>query len=397
MKVARVIGAGLSGLATAWHLADHGYTVTVFDSASRPGGLIHTWQTEHGPVETAANAFVWNDTVADWFRRLDLIPAFARPESARRYIFRAGRPRRWPLSVGESATLVRRLAVTAATRAFAARDGESAADWGDRVIGTPGRRWLLDAALQGVYASPTSSLSARAIFGHRRSGRRRMAAPLEGMGGFVKRLHQRLEERGVRFAFDTRVESLEDQTPTAICTGAADASRLLEPHAPELSAGIGGLRLTALATVTMFFDRDPRDLHGFGVLFPQPAGAHALGVLFNTDIFDGRGSLRSETWIVGDREGAVTAWREADLQRSILDDRKRLTGRDSTPLLVRDTRWPQAIPVYDEGILRVMAATPSAPSWIALAGNYLGRLGVAHLLEVAESAANRLTSQAARS
>ena len=110
MKEAQVIGSGLSGLATAWHLADYGFTVTVSDAAAGPGGLIQTRQSPHGLVETAANAFVWTDTVAEWFDRLDLAPVTARDESKRRYIYRDGRPRRWPLSVRESAGLAARLA-----------------------------------------------------------------------------------------------------------------------------------------------------------------------------------------------------------------------------------------------------------------------------------------------
>ena len=74
MTPAHVIGAGISGLAAAWHLADRGCEVTVFDRAPAPGGLIHTHHTPHGLVETAANAFVWDDVVAGWFERLDLTP-----------------------------------------------------------------------------------------------------------------------------------------------------------------------------------------------------------------------------------------------------------------------------------------------------------------------------------
>ena len=62
MKPAHVIGAGLSGLAAAWHLADRGFAVTVIDAgpaARRPDP--DTVRPPHGLVETAANAFVWDE------------------------------------------------------------------------------------------------------------------------------------------------------------------------------------------------------------------------------------------------------------------------------------------------------------------------------------------------
>src|SRR5688572_745474 len=108
MRPARVIGAGLSGLAAASHLIDRGFSVTISDRESRAGGLLKTIETPHGLAETAANAFAGNAVVADWFRRLDFAPVFPLERSARRYLFRDGRPRRWPLSIAESIGLAAR-------------------------------------------------------------------------------------------------------------------------------------------------------------------------------------------------------------------------------------------------------------------------------------------------
>jgi len=57
---AHVVGAGLSGLAAAWCLAEAGFDVTVQDLADGPGGLIGTLRAPEGLVERAANAFVWS-------------------------------------------------------------------------------------------------------------------------------------------------------------------------------------------------------------------------------------------------------------------------------------------------------------------------------------------------
>lgn len=391
MTRAHVVGAGLSGLTTAWHLAEAGCDVTVFESADAPGGLIHTHQFPHGLVETAANAFVWSEVVATWFTRLGLTPVFARDESKRRYIFRNGRPRRWPLTIGESAVLAARLGLAGVSRSMPARDRETMAQWGDRVIGAGAREWLLEPAMQGIYATPASELSASAIFSGRRRGPRRMAAPSGGMGEFVVRLHEQLARKGVRFEFGRAVENLDPTVPTAVCTGAGPAARLLRPHAPELATRLSAVRTAPLTTVTMFFTPHPADVRGFGVLFPAAAGVQALGVLFNADIFSGRGSLRSETWIVGDRGRGITAWRDEPLLDALANDREALTGRRDQPVASHISRWPHAIPVYDTAVIDVKSMLGALPPWLSLAGNYLGQIGVAALLELGEAAAARLT------
>lgn len=390
MTRAQVIGAGLSGLVAAWHLADRGFDVTVTERAAVPGGLIQTRHCQHGLVETAANAFVWDDVVGDWFRRLDLTPLFPRPDSRRRYIFRAGRPRRWPLSAGESLAMAARVLPAALSRSMRAKAGESVASWGDRVVGHAATRWLLEPAMQGIYAAPASELSAPLVFGGRRKGARRLVSPPEGMGQFIGRLHDRLRDRGVRFEFNVDVTDLDERQPTIIATSAAAAARLLAPHAPAVSNAVAGIRTAPLVTVTSFFEPHPSDLHGFGMLFPAGIGVHALGVLFPCDIFEGRGATRAETWIVGDRERGLTNWSDTELRAVLANDRHLVTGLHADPLAVHITRWPEAIPVYDGAVGKVAQAQSALPPWLALAGNYLGTIGVAALLEQAERAASRV-------
>jgi oxygen-dependent protoporphyrinogen oxidase len=390
MTPARVIGAGVSGLVAAWHLADRGFAVEVIEQAPHPGGLIQTQHTEHGLVETGANAFVWDDTVAAWFQRLDLTPEFPLASSKRRYIFRNGRARRWPLTVAESIALAARASAAFVTRATSAGEQETMEAWGRRVIGEGATRWLLEPAMQGVYASPPGALSARAIFDGRRRASRMLVAPQRGMGQFTTRLHERLRDRGVRFHFTTSAGLLDVGVPTVVSTPAPAAARLVAPHAPELAAAIARVRLAPLVTVTMFFEPHPGDIHGFGILFPSGTGINALGVLLNADIFAGRSARRSETWIVGDRDQELTAWDDDRLAQMLAADRRRVTGREARPLSLHITRWPAAIPVYDAAIRHVAPALGSLPPWLALAGNYLGRIGVAALLEQGRAAAGRV-------
>src|SRR5262245_54609548 len=164
-----VIGAGLSGLAAAWYLARAGASVNVVEAADRPGGLIQTHHVPEGIVETAARAFTWSDRVGDLFRATNIPPSLPREQSKRRYIFRDGRPRRWPLTATETIGLGARFGRSWLTRTVRPRADESVATWGTRVLGPSALSWLLAPALQGTYASPPDALSAPALFGKKRA------------------------------------------------------------------------------------------------------------------------------------------------------------------------------------------------------------------------------------
>lgn len=413
MTRARVIGAGLTGLATTWCLLDAGFTVELIDAADTPGGLIHTTHTPHGLVERGANAFIWTATTARWFGRLRLEPSFPLPTSRRRFLFRDGRARRWPLGIGETAAGAARLALAAATRSLRPRQTETIADWVDRVAGHSATTWLVGPALQGIYATSPDRLSAAAILAGfsgtsatrsasapapDKSRRGRSVSPTGGMGEFVERLFADIVDRGASITFGHPITSLDPNVPTVVCTDVTHAATLIDEHAPALARAMGALPTTRVLTATAFFAPSNNDLHGFGVLFPRGAGIDALGVLFNTDIFAGRGTLRSETWIYGAGTPAAGKWSDgaADAARvmaTIVADRAVLTGHGDTPLAVYSSigRGPlPTLPVYSAGVLDIQRRLDDLPPWLALAGNYLGRLGVAKLLDVAEEAAARL-------
>ncbi len=396
----RVIGAGLSGLAAAWRLTEAGCDVQVLEAAPGPGGLIETVRTPDGLVERAANGFVWTETTERWFRDLKITPCPANDASRRRFIFRDGRPRRWPLGVGETAALAARAGWAWMRRDLQPHETETIAEWSTRIGGPAASTWLASPALQGIYAAPADRLSARAIFGararkrrprtpHRRTG---IVAPAGGMGEFIERLFEELRARGVDFAFGCPCDVLDPSVPTIVATAAAPAARLIAPHAPRLAEAIGRLPTTSIVSATAFFTPSASDLRGFGVLFPRESGVRALGVLFNTEIFAGRGGGRSETWIYGSLGGQQPLPSQAEVVDWLVADRQRVTGRGDRPVALGPPRagGPATLPVYDATVLTVQERLTELPPWLALAGNYLGRLGVARLLELSTEAAARL-------
>jgi oxygen-dependent protoporphyrinogen oxidase len=387
-----VIGAGLSGLATAWYLTERGARVHVREAGPRPGGLIQTLRTPEGLIETAARAFTWSEETGALFEAAGVTPLFARDENRRRYIFRNGRPRRWPLTPVETLGTATRFGSAWVARQVRPRGPESVAVWGRRVFGASATEWLLAPVLQGIYAAPLNQLSASALFGKRRSFRGRRASPLHGMGELITCLHERLRRRGATFEFNRPAvpSDLDSSVPTVICTNAPAAARLLAERAPAFAAAISRIRMVSVVAVTGFFAPHSRDLKGFGVLFPRSSGVGALGTLFNAEIFHGRSMLRSETWIYGDIDAAVLPGTDQAAFDQLARDRALLTGRSDSPIASYVVRLSPALPVYDAAVLRAQAAADALPPNLAVAGNFLGRLGVSSLLTGAADAVERV-------
>ena len=124
------------------------------------------------------------------------------------------------------------------------------------------------------------------------------------------------------------------------------------------------------------------------MLFPRQAGIRALGVLFNAEIFPDRSALRSETWIFG----GDLASRASDAEIFAVQgrDRQALAGRYVAPISFLLTRQPRAVPVYSQTILTTAREAATLPEWLSVAGNYLGIIGVAGLIDVAGAAAAKI-------
>ena len=386
MTRARVIGAGLSGLTAACALARRGIDVEIYERASVPGGMIRTDHLPEGPCETGANGFVWSPSVERLFSDLSLSPVFARDASRRRYIYRNKKPRRWPLGAVESSVLAAKLGFALLTRAARPRPGESMARWGTRVLGGPAATWLVSPALQGIYGAAAEDLSAPAIFAGRSGGRVRLAAPRDGMGAVIDALESQLRERGAIIRYGADAPPLDPAIPTIVCTDAAAAAALIGPHYPAFADAARRIRRNPLVTVNAFFEPRPTDLRGFGVLFPRGT-ARALGVLFNTEIFEYRGLLRSERWIFGDR--ALVDAPASVIEAAVQQDRA-LIAAPSPIVNMHVKGWDAALPVYDEAVIEVARAAESMPPWLGVCGNYLGRIGVSALVERAEDEAARI-------
>jgi protoporphyrinogen/coproporphyrinogen III oxidase len=386
----KVVGAGFSGLVTAYYLIKEGCNVQVVERNSRPGGLIQTIQTEHGPIETAANGIRNSVRLEALCADIGVPLQGTRREARARYIFR-GQPKRFPLSATEVMKLGFRFAASATS--LRPRPFETIVDWGRRVVGAGATEFFLGPALSGIYAGDPERLSASLVFGqavlpaHLQTTRplkpklHGTVAPPRGMQQLIDGLREYLEHAGVEFVFnhDDRIRPGE---PAVVCTSAWGAAQCLVDVAPQLSERLRQIEMMPVVTATCQYDPGAAKLKGFGCLFPRSEGFRARGVLFNEYIFTGRGPAHSETWIFGGAlDPGIVQLSDPDLIKLIAGERERLYGEHHEPIGVHLTNWPEALPHYSIDLERILTQLPDPPASVALVGNYLGRIGLAKLVE----------------
>ena len=167
-----IIGAGISGLATAWWLHRKGFDVTVLEQSDRVGGTIQTefrdgFLIEHGPNSTLETTPLIGRLVDELGIRDQLI--YADESAKNRYVVRDGQLHAIPLS--PPAFIRSRLLSTSGKLRLLAEpfhgrgEGEeSIAQFVRRRLGQELLDYAIDPFVAGVYAGDPASLSVQAAF-----------------------------------------------------------------------------------------------------------------------------------------------------------------------------------------------------------------------------------------
>ena len=423
-----MIGAGFSGLVSAYYLARAGFTVDVFEAKSGVGGMIQSPLHLEGIVETAANGILNSALVEELFASVGVEQVWPMKEARRRFIFTRGVPRRWPLSFHASMRILKfvwrvfmfrlrvRLGFNASFCDFP-RKRESVREWGERVLGAEACRYFLEAGLQGIYAGDPERLSAPLILGAflnpppqtRRAQRPGTVSARLGLGELLERLRIYLERKGVQFHLDEPVSLQSAQAgnmppstnssdfakadvgfilndrPVVIATSAPDAAKLLADVDHERVQALQNIEMLPLVAANIFYKQSLPTVRGFGCLFPPVEKRFALGVLFYNSIFEGRvksGFL--ENWILGGALGRDLSNRnDEDILNAIASERLKCFGGSGVVSAHYITRWPKAIPHYTVDLEEQLPRLIGVRQNVALIGNYLGRIGLAKILEQA--------------
>jgi len=348
---ALVVGAGISGLTTAYALQKCGVDVRVVEAAARPGGLIQSVKRDGYLLECGPQSFSGNGSITAVCKDLGILEEriLADPR-APRYVLIDGKLLNVPMGPGLLASSF----LSGGTRTAILRDlfGKSESPEPDESVAAFTRRKFSDALLErlvgpfvsGIYAGDPEKLSLRAAFPliyeaekasgsilrgafkvmKERSGSRaatpqppREKATLQtfrdGNETLIRALASRLGENLSCGVTLSRVEALEaNQEPKTprfrlslrsprgeetveterliLCVPTEAAGKVLDSLDPGFSEQLGHIVYAGVAVVSLgYAKRDVGDaLAGFGFLVPRSSGLSILGTVWNSSLFPGR-------------------------------------------------------------------------------------------------------------
>jgi oxygen-dependent protoporphyrinogen oxidase len=429
-KRVAVVGAGISGLATAYWLKKNDRDVTVFERNLRVGGTIVTEESDGFLLDLGPNsALETTQALKDLIRDLGIEDrrVYANEASNNRYVLKHGQLHALPMS--PPAFLKTRLFSTGAKFRLlkepfvAPTDGSdiSLADLVRYRLGNEILDYAINPFVAGVYAGDPENLSAPAAFpklyaleqkygsfikGAIRGARERKKrgevakdrAKLFSFRGGMEALPRALEEAlggNIRLRttisqveknedrFNLRVaeegnERVESFDQVVLSVPSDSMAGIVKTVAPGLSARVGAVVYPPVAVVFTGFKIESvaRELDGFGFLVPSVERRKILGSIWSSTIFPGRapeGYVALTAFVGGTRRPDDVALDDDRLLELVVDDLNTIIGLRGDPVLVRIKRWTRAIPQYAMGyqnLQRMFDDVESEVTGLYFAGNF---------------------------
>lgn len=417
MRVA-VVGAGISGLATAWYAQRAGHDVHVFEAAERPGGTMTSLRQDGFVFDRGPNGFLVSKP-STWRLCQELglgdrlVPAG--PSAKKRYLLLDDGLHAIPHGPGGlvgTSLLSARGKFRAAREPFTKRtppQDESvhaffAARFGEEVA----ERFAAPMVL-GITSGDARETSIRVLFPQLQEaerlggsvvkgvialGKRKRAAAAAagealptggltsidgGMGTLAEELATQLGdalrcsaavthlERGAPGqgwrVHSTRGAELADRV--VLCLPAPATAALLAPVAPESSRLAADVTYAGARVLMLGFKREDvgRELDGFGFLVPRGGRARVLGCVWTSTVFPGRAPEGHVTFRViagGTPDPGFVELDDDAAYQAALDDVRAPLALRGDPVFVRHVRWEHAIPQAPVGHVTKMEALDRA-------------------------------------
>jgi protoporphyrinogen/coproporphyrinogen III oxidase len=407
-----IIGAGISGLTTAYWLRQSGIEVTLLEREGAPGGTMQTvredgWLIEQGPNSALETTPLFQQMFVGLGIEKDRV--YADPSSDKRYILRGGRLHALPMGAGSflrtglwSASGKLRLL----KEPFVGRapEEESVAQFVERRLGREFLDYAINPFVAGVYAGDPGQLSVRSAFPKLYALEEKYGGLIKGMIKGARERKQRAEiakDRSKMFSFiqgmqtfpaavsrllgdrvrcrctvngfgrsssdsnggsgkyavngmegGSRFSMVADAVVLAVPAYAASA--LVRPYASGLASQLDAVYYPPVAEVFLGYalPQISRPLNGFGYLIPEVEKRQILGTIWSSSLFEGRapaGCVALTTFAGGARQPELPGLDDAELLRLVTGEIRSILGVQGEPVFSRIIRWSKAIPQYNLG------------------------------------------------
>jgi len=435
-----IIGAGVSGLATAYDLKQRGHHVIVLERQSRPGGTAVSerhagFLMEHGPSTMNAHVPAAGETSSALGldgQRCDLGDGVRQ-----RYLVSSGRLAAIPMSpfgfltAGYLSPLAK-LRILAEFLMPHRDDGaeESVLDFCSRRFGKEFAERVMDPMVAGIYGGRASALSVAAIFPmlvalekkygsvtlgiiHRaREGGKMPGSRLfswrDGIATLPNRFAQGLRDSirtgitvrrilasGNGFKIDLGKAGRLNARAVIVATQAHVAAQLISDIDLEGAAAAAQIRTPSLAVVFLGFPRPnvAHPLDGLGFLTSEAENRTILGAQFSSTMFPGRapeGQIAVSAYVGGVRSPHLACLPATDLIALARAEFRDLIGAVGDPTVARVCHWPVGLPQYGLGhqtLIERLETTADRQDGLYLTGNYFAGPSVATCLTVAQRTA----------
>jgi oxygen-dependent protoporphyrinogen oxidase len=400
-----IIGAGISGLAVAYHLQELGKPYLLLESSARVGGYLESVREGNYLFELAANSILADKEILEFIIKLDLENEILYPNttSNKRYILKNGRYCALPSSppsliFNTFFSWKTKLKILQEFRNKSlSPENETVAEFFERHFGAEIVEYVVNPFIMGIYAgNPKELLISKTFpqlleyekkygsvlkgFIKNKSGDRKLSLNFkQGMETLPKRMAE-----GLHIKFDTKIHNIIPKNSLnnlsnnlnskpntihletsqgnfecdnlVITTPAFQTQVFVNQHFTEFAQALQKINYPPLVVVHSVFKKSALGLKldGFGGLHPKIENRFSAGAIWTSSILSHRcpdDEIMLTSFIGGVMSAENTKFSNEIILQKLNAELKELYQITEAPVLQRLTKWENAIPQYDKNMV----------------------------------------------
>ncbi|MAT56419.1 MAG: protoporphyrinogen oxidase [Ignavibacteriae bacterium] len=446
-----VLGAGISGLATAYWLKKEGFNVKILERNDEPGGAMETINENGFLIDFGPNSGLeTTPLIAQLAEEIGIKDQmiYANEAANIRYILKNNQL--MPLPTSPQAFLKTNLfSAKAKLRLMAepfigkSNDGyyQSMSEFVVRRLGQEFLDYAIDPFVSGVFAGDPSKLSVKSAFpklyrleeiygglikGTIKGARERkknkekskqsakMFSFINGMQTFPKAISNQLSDieyntqlkkieklsKGFKVYYSKNGEEKSIETEILLSTIPAYVLSSLINFDDNLKSHLNDIYYPPVMVLYLGFDKKDinRELDGFGYLIPSKEKKSYLGAIWSSTIFPNRAEQDKASFtlfIGGARSPHLFESDKDKLIDKVLNEFKQVTSISGDPVIMRHKLWNKAIPQYNIGYIeheRYFEQFEKEHKGFFLSGNYRGGISVGDCVKNSKITFNRIVN-----